>query len=562
MNERDLERKARVAEVLLGAARELGEGLEPERVYDRFHELLADVVAHDGVVVSSYDPDEGLIRCEYAWSDGNRLDPTSLPPLELNREGGGMQSRVIVSGEPLVFNDVPERVRDPGGTYFAVDREGKIRKLPHGGPPGTRAAMMAPVKHEGQVVGVVQLMSDHAEYTADDLELFEGLVAQMAAACRNARLQKERRRLEAAEAAARAIAAEREQAANVLAAVADAIFLVDAEGVVRLWNRAAELATGVRSEQARGRPVTDTFADWDVVSARIPISDDGSGARPATLPVVVGGRELWLSFVAVRTADGVVYAFRDLTAERRLDEEKDEFIATVSHELRTPTAAVLGAARTLLRSDIELAADQREELLRVIAHQAERLAEMTEDVLLATRLERGTVKLEREVVDVAGLVHDTVEALRPQFPSSVVVEVEVEASPASAVAAPDRIRQVLVNLLDNAVKYAGGRITVGVSAGNGTVDVAVRDDGPGLALSEQDRIFEKFYRGGPQLTRTSGGTGLGLYIARGLVEGMGGRLDVRSSPGAGATFVVRLPAARSAQARRPPSSAYDVRTPE
>ncbi|MBD0338907.1 MAG: GAF domain-containing protein, partial [Thermoleophilia bacterium] len=294
MNERDLERKARVTEVLLGAARELGEGLEVERVYDRFRELLADVVPHDGVVVSSYDPADGLIRCEYAWSDGNRLDAASLPPLELNREGGGMQSRVIMSGEPLVFNDVSERVRDPGGTYFDVDREGKIRKLPDSGPPGTRAAMMVPVKHEGQVVGVVQLMSDEAEYTADDLELFEGLVAQMAAAVRNARLQKERRRLEAAEAAARAIAAEREQAANVLAAVADAIFLVDTEGVVRLWNRAAELATGVRSDQARGRPVTDTFADWEVVSARIPISDDGSGARPATVPVVVGGRELWL----------------------------------------------------------------------------------------------------------------------------------------------------------------------------------------------------------------------------------------------------------------------------
>ena len=558
MDVRDLERKARVAEVLLGAARELGEGLEPERVYDRFHELLADVVQHDGVVVSSYEADEGLIRCEYAWSDGNRLDPASLPPLELNREGGGMQSRVIVTGEPLIFNDVPEQVRDPGGTYFDVDREGKIRRLPESGPPGTRAALMVPVKDESQVVGVVQLMRNAGEYSAEDLELFEGLVAQMAAAVRNARLQRERRRLEAAEAAARAIAAEREQAANVLAAVGDAIFLVDAEGLVRLWNRAAELATGVRSERAHGRPVAETFADWDVVSARIPIADDGSGAQPATVPVVVGDRELWLSFVAVRIADGVVYAFRDLTAERRLDEEKDEFVATISHELRTPTAAVLGAARTLLRSDIELAPEQREELIRIIGHQAERLAQMTEDVLLATRLERGTVKLEREVVDVARLAQDTVEALRPHFPASVVVE--VEASPASAVAAPDRIQQVLVNLLDNAVKYAGGRITVGVSASDGTVEVAVTDSGPGLALGEQERIFEKFYRGGPQLTRTSGGTGLGLYIARGLVERMGGRLDVRSSPGAGATFVVELPAAPP---RRPrPRSAYHVRAPE
>src|ERR671934_1416046 len=123
MSERELERKAGVAELLLDAAQQLGESLEPERVYDRFHDLLADVVPHDGVVVSSYDERDGLIRCEYAWSDGTRLDPSVFPPLPLNREGGGMQSRVIVTGEPLVVNDVEKVVQQPGGTYYDVDRE-------------------------------------------------------------------------------------------------------------------------------------------------------------------------------------------------------------------------------------------------------------------------------------------------------------------------------------------------------------------------------------------------------------------------------------------------------
>lgn len=560
MDTRELERKARVAEVLLGAARELGEGLEPERVYDRFHELLADVVQHDGVVVSSYDEEAGLIRCDYAWSDGNLLDPSIFPPLQLNREGGGMQSRVIVGGEPLVFNDVSQRVRDPGGTYFDVDREGKLRRLPDTGPPGTRAAMMVPVKHEGRVVGVVQLMSNAGEYTAEDLELFEGLVGQMGAAVRNARLQTERRRLEAAEAAARAIAAEREQAARVLAAVADAIFLVDTDGVVRLWNRAAELVTGVRAARARGRPLAEIFTDWGDVAARIPVAEDGFGARPVTVPVEVAARELWLSFVAVRIADGIVYAFRDLTAEHRLEEEKSDFIATISHELRTPTAAVHGAARTLLRKDIELRDEQREELMEIIGRQAERLARMTEDLLLATRLERGSVKVQRQVVDVAQLARDTVEALRPQLPESVVVE--VEAAPARALGAPERIEQVLVNLLDNAAKYAGGRITVAVSATDETVEIAVKDRGQGLRLGEQERVFEKFYRGGPQLTRTSGGTGLGLYISRGLVERMGGRLDVHSEAGEGATFVLELPSAEPLRRPSRSRSAYHVRAPE
>src|SRR5919206_3996020 len=214
MRERELERKARVTELLLDAAQQLGESLEPERVYDRFHDLLADVVPHDGVVVSSYDPRDGLIRCEYAWSDGNRLDAASFPPLPLNREGGGMQSRVIVTGEPLVFNDVAERVHDPKGVYYDVDREGTLRKLPESGPPGTRAALMVPVKHERTVVGVVQVMSNNAEYGGEELELVVGLVGQMAAAVRNARLLKEQHRLELAEGAARAGPGERGRAAG------------------------------------------------------------------------------------------------------------------------------------------------------------------------------------------------------------------------------------------------------------------------------------------------------------------------------------------------------------
>jgi hypothetical protein len=98
-----------------------------------------------------------------------------FPALALNREGGGMESRVITTGEPLLFNDVSDRVRDPSGTYYDVDREGTLRKLPESGPPGTRAAMMVPVKHEGQVVGVVQVMSNDAEYSLEELELVEGV---------------------------------------------------------------------------------------------------------------------------------------------------------------------------------------------------------------------------------------------------------------------------------------------------------------------------------------------------------------------------------------------------
>ena len=544
MKERELERKTRVAQLLLDAARTLGETLDPDRVYDRFHDLLADVVQHDGVLVSSYDERDGLIRCEYAWSDGNRLDTTVFPPLPLNRKGGGMQSQVIVSGVPRFFNDVADVVQRPGGTYYDVDREGTVRKLPDSGPPGSRAAMMVPVKHEGQVVGVVQVMSNSGEYSPEQLELVDGLVGQMAAAVRNARLQKEQMRLEAAAAAARAVSAEREQAANVLDAVGDGIFLVDGAGVVRLWNRAAVLVTGCSADGVSGRPIVDVFPEWAAFAERIPIAEHGAAARAATLPARVGSRDLWLSFVAVRSADGIVYAFRDLTSERRLEEEKSDFVATISHELRTPMAAVYGAAQTLLNRDHELKPEQKHELLEMVATQAARLGQITEAVLLTTQLDQGSLAVEPEPVDIGALTRATVDAMRSQLPPSAEVEIEVAPEVGAASGARDRIQQVLVNLLDNAVKYGGdGPVSIRVEPANGSVRILVADSGPGIPFGEQARIFEKFYRSGPELTRATGGTGLGLYISRELVQRMGGRLEVRSQPGSGATFVVELPRA-------------------
>ena len=543
MGDRELERKAEVATLLLDAARQLGESLEPERVYERFHELLGGVVPHDGIVVSSYDERDGLIRCEYAWVEGNVVDSSTLPALPLNREGGGMQSIVIVSGEPSLFNDVAERVRDVQGEYYNVDREGLVERIPESGPAGTSAAMMAPVKEEGRVVGVVQLMKDRGQYSPDQLELFEGLVAQMAAAVRNARLQKERRRLEAAEAAARAAAAEREQAAQVLEAVGDGIFLLDGDGVVRLWNRAAQLVTGLRADAVLGRKLADVVPDWQALADRIPVAE-GAATRPAvSLPVEVGGRDLWLSLVAVRGADGVVYAFRDLTDEQRLEEEKSDFVATISHELRTPMAAVYGAAETLLRREGELTKEQTRQLVAMIVAQASRLSQITEEVLLTNQLDRGDLPLERRPVDVGDVVRRTVEAMESQLADPVAVDVEIppEVGPASGDA--DRIQQVMVNLLDNAVKYGGTPVRVRVESADGNVRISVADSGPGITLADQERIFEKFYRADPQHTRTPSGTGLGLYISRELVRRMGGRLDVSSEPGSGATFVVELPRA-------------------
>jgi two-component system, OmpR family, phosphate regulon sensor histidine kinase PhoR len=539
----ELVREAEKARLLLEAARYLGETLSPERVYERFHEILIDAVPHDGVVVSSYDADEGLIRAEYVWTDGAKLDPSILPALPLNPGEGGMQSRVIRTGESQLINDVRERVKG-GGTYYDVDREGNMRKLPETGAPQTQAAVMVPVKHEGNVVGVVQIMSGERTYSEYDRELVEGLVAQMAAAVRNARLNEETRRLEAAEAAAQATADEREHAERVLEAVGDGIFLLDAKSRIGFWNDAAAVITGLDRSDVLKRPVGEIFTGWPTIADQVPIAEHGERTRSVVLPVSTHGVDLWLSFIAVRSPSGVVYTFRDLTSERSLEEAKSDFIATVSHELRTPLTAVLGAAQTLLRRDVDFTPERQTQLLEIIAAQAARLSKVTDEVLLASSLDRGEVRLDRSVLDVEEIVSETVDTMLHRVPETG--SLVLKSSPVGkAYGDRDRVQQVLVNLIDNAFKYSpgGGAVVVSTARRPGSVRVSVADEGSGVPPLEQSRIFEKFYRVDPRLTRTTGGTGLGLFISRELVERMGGEIGVESKAGAGSTFFFDLPAA-------------------
>ena len=202
--------------------------------------------------------------------------------------------------------------------------------------------------------------------------------------------------------------------------------------------------------------------------------------------------------------------------------------------------AVYGAARTLMRPDVDLSSDQRSELLEMIATQSERLAQITEEVLLASRLDRGEVAVEQDRVGIAELARRTVETMQPQLSLAVTLDAPAEAC---ATGDRDRIEQILINLLDNAAKYSpnGGKITVSVSETAEHVRVAVADEGVGIAPTEQGAIFEKFYRVDPHLTQTPGGTGLGLYICRELAQRMGGEITVDSEPSEGSTFVLELP---------------------
>jgi signal transduction histidine kinase len=337
--------------------------------------------------------------------------------------------------------------------------------------------------------------------------------------------------------------------ASVLEHVDDGVFLVDDSGVIQHWNPAAAAITGLPPSAVLGQRADDVLPDWRAVCPTIPIaSAPGPGSTDArTLPFAIDSREVWLSISGVAFEDGVVYAFRNLTEERALDELKGEFVATVSHELRTPLAAIYGSAQTLLRDDIQIGEDKRQRLLQVIAQESERLSRVASDILLANRIDSGRLQLETRPLDVARLAEDVVDQMRSCFAERDDVTLElVAAEPSSFVAGDeDKLRQVLINLVDNAVKYSpdGGAVEVRVEPNVTSLRVSVSDQGLGIPHGEQQRIFGKFYRVDPQLSRGVGGTGLGLYICRELVRRMDGRMTVSSKEGEGSTFVVELPLA-------------------
>jgi PAS domain S-box-containing protein len=404
-----------------------------------------------------------------------------------------------------------------------------------GEPASDERTLVVPLNARGRTFGAMSLGWDAEDRHDDDGEVGFALdVARRAAiAIDNAQLY--------------GAAAERAQAARVLASVGDGVFFVDRAGAIRTWNRAAAIATGLAASDVVDRLAVEAIPGWSAIVSRIEVATAGSAApRPESLPLDLGGRELWLSIHGVAVPDGVVYAFRDLTEERALERMRTEFVSTVSHELRTPLAAIYGAAMTLRRSDVSIDELQRNRLLDIVSGEADRLARTVNDILWASRLDTDTLHVTIQNCDPLALVDQVVTAQEVHLDRSHRLLVDSAAEVPLVAGDPDKVGRVLINLVDNAVKYSpdGGSVTVRVEGAGSCVRFAVADEGLGIPPSEQRRVFEKFYRLDPNMTRGVGGTGLGLYICRELVRRMDGRIWVESPGlGRGSTFVVELPAA-------------------
>jgi signal transduction histidine kinase len=270
-------------------------------------------------------------------------------------------------------------------------------------------------------------------------------------------------------------------------------------------------------------------------------------ASLAVLLVVLWDRSPLLAIVLIAPMVAIALYQRSVQSSldrlREVDRLKDEFVAVASHELRTPLAAVYGAAATLRQHNLDAAT--RESMLNVIFHESDRLARIVNDVLWASQLESGTLGTTIETCAPAQLAAEVVGDAHARLPAGSSLKLSAPPGLPHVAADPEKLRRVLVNLVDNAVKYSpdGGRIEVEIHTSDSHVRFAVRDRGLGIPEEEQERIFDKFHRLDPYLQRGVGGTGLGLYICRELVHQMNGRIWVESSAGEGSTFSFELPVA-------------------
>jgi signal transduction histidine kinase len=333
------------------------------------------------------------------------------------------------------------------------------------------------------------------------------------------------------EQSARRVAEESADAARALTHVREAVLLLDEHGDVRYRNPTAEQWFEL-PEGAAGSP--------SLASALETFHDAATTPRPVSLE----GGDRWLTCDQSGFPGGRVVVIRDVSDDQRLERLRADFVATAAHELRTPLAAVYGAVRTL-RQHRELPAETSERFLEMIESEADRLKIVMDQLLVSAQLDSSALRFKREPVDAAALCESLLNSAELRKPEGIDLALEPPAAVVRVDADPDRLRQVVANLIDNAIKYSpnGGQIRVRVFANGRNGAVEVVDHGVGIPAHEQQRIFEKFYRLDPSMTQGVGGSGLGLYISRGLVREMGGDLTVVSHFGSGSTFTVALPLA-------------------
>jgi two-component system phosphate regulon sensor histidine kinase PhoR len=338
---------------------------------------------------------------------------------------------------------------------------------------------------------------------------------------------------------------EDEPALRTIRALPFPAFATDARGRVRVFNAAAGELFGIDPQRAIGRALIEVVPS--VVLERMLHTALLGETTVRDVSFGAGVRERFIAVTMQPLEGGALVLAADRTALIEAERVRHEFISDVSHELRTPLSAMKLMLETVLLADDD--AQARELFLPQVADEVERMVRLVEDLLELARSESGTVPLRRESLDLGEIAGGALNTFAPRA-DALEVELDLDAPERVWVEADrGRLIQVVMNLVDNALRHtpAQGKVTVEVGRAGADAILTVRDTGGGIPYADLPRIFERFYVVDRSRSRERGGTGLGLSIARNLVEAHGGRLTAESVLGQGATFTMRIPAAADAE---------------
>jgi len=533
---------------LLDILTEVSASLDLDLALKRTLALLNETVGAEQGTVMLVNPEDNLLH--YRAGDGYLSKAKDIDKKTTLKIGEGLAGWVVKQREAALIDDLDQDDR-------WVNVESDLQRH--------RSAVAAPLMVGEDVIGVLLVFNrEIAFFSPEQLNLIKVIAGQVAVAINNANLYKLIR--EQAERLGNMLRNEQEEASRsqaILEAVADGVLVTDSENRISFINASAERILGIIS----GKVINQTLKEFSGLFGRAANiwheiihgwyeapSEYREGDTYAEQLELEDGRVVLvhLAPVLLRNNDflGTVSIFRDITHEVEVDRLKSEFVATVSHELRTPMTSIRGYVDILLMGAAGTLTENQTHFLDIIRNNTERLNILVTDLLDISRLESGRVTLtpqEIKLQDIANDVIDTVKKRSIDEEKPMKFSLNLAPKLPAVYADPERLRQIVNNLVENAFHYTQGNgevaVTIKLVNGGDEVQVDVHDTGVGIAVEDQKQVFERFYRGEDPLVLATPGTGLGLPIVRQLVEMHRGNIWVESSgkPGEGSTFSFTLP---------------------